>query len=387
VYYNFLLEFGFSRDLLMTDVARFDILQDLDHPEIYKDLIPRLTLQAGVSWLLKSLSCELSFDFKDLARPDPKRTLVFFSYLQNFWVFMTTNKDNEEEIERDVENLAQKKLYLQKTIAKHKAELSRIKEQEVLERAEADVYHEKIQQVDAAIEERSVAIQQLKDQIGRLSPGVVQLQELYDAALQREAEIEKEICSINVMQQLDSELQVEQTGLQSLQLEKIALKKSLENIQTSLNTYQNILALAETHKEELDRVNVKGRMQVVQGEEKELMRQEEEDERNIQEAEALISNLKTTISTLQLKWSRRREGKENETRELEKKVEASSQSCSQSKLEAINRARELDNGIADVSHQLREAEKLLRSQYARLLGSMEKFNETLRAEFDHLKFQ
>ena len=29
MYYNYLLEFGFSRDLLCTDVARFDILQDL----------------------------------------------------------------------------------------------------------------------------------------------------------------------------------------------------------------------------------------------------------------------------------------------------------------------------------------------------------------------
>ena len=70
------------------------------------------------------------------------------------------------------------------------------------------------------------------------------------------------------------------------------------------------------------------------------------------------------FSTLQLKWNRRREGKENETRELNKKVESSSQSCSQSKLEAINRARELDISIAHVNTQLQDLEKLLRSQYA-----------------------
>jgi len=387
VYYNYLLEFGFSRDLLCTDVARFDILQDLDHPEIFKDLIPRLTLQAGVSWLLKSLECEISFDFKDLAKPDPKRTLVFFSVLQNFWVFVISNKEKDEEIEKKVDNLAQKKLVLQKTIGKYKSELARIKEQEVLERAEAEVYREKIQHVDAAIEEKSGGLQLLKEQLKKLNPIVVHLQELYEAAVQKEGEVEKEIRSINVIQQLDNELQVEQTGLQGLQYEKISLKRSLEDIQTSLDQYQAILALAEAVKEEFDRVNVKGRMQTIIGEEKELMRQEEEDERRIQEIEVQISNFKTTLSTLQLKWNRRREGKENETRELNKKVESSSQSCSQSKLEAINRARELDISIAHVNTQLQDLEKLLRSQYAGVLGSMETFNEALRAEFDHLKFQ
>ena len=107
-----------------------------------------------------------------------------------------------------MDNLAQKKLVLQKTIAKYKSELARIKEQEVLERAEAEVYREKIQHVDAAIEEKSGGLQLLKEQLKKLNPIVAHLQELYEAAVQKEGEVEKEIRSINVIQQLDNELQV-----------------------------------------------------------------------------------------------------------------------------------------------------------------------------------
>jgi len=39
--------------MLLTDVAQFEIMQDIDHAELYKDLVPKLTLSASLDYLFR----------------------------------------------------------------------------------------------------------------------------------------------------------------------------------------------------------------------------------------------------------------------------------------------------------------------------------------------
>jgi hypothetical protein len=50
VYYNFLLEFGFSKDILLVQ-PQFDSLDE--HQDIYRDLTPILNMLACLNWLIK----------------------------------------------------------------------------------------------------------------------------------------------------------------------------------------------------------------------------------------------------------------------------------------------------------------------------------------------
>ena len=60
LYFNFLQEFGFSTSLLQTP---FEVMEDLEHPDIYKDIIPILSLQAACTHLFEIWIAWIESDF------------------------------------------------------------------------------------------------------------------------------------------------------------------------------------------------------------------------------------------------------------------------------------------------------------------------------------
>merc|ERR1711915_62108 len=135
---------------------------------------------------------------------------------------------------------------------------------------------------------------------------------------------------------------------------KFHWKKVVLEIEKLTAHYESTLQQARSYKEESEKTRSKPNQQDLLAEEKQLADKELEDERCMRQLETEINNIKTTLSTLQLKWTRKKEGKDMEFRDLKKQVDTESQSCSKEKVEIINKNREQDSLISDMDRDIQE---------------------------------
>jgi hypothetical protein len=106
VHYFFLVDFGFSKDILHTKFGCFEAEE-----ELFRDITPLLNLQACLNWLLGKLSpgSKWQLGLRDLTHPNPKRTQFFLTVLQNFWLFYSHIYESLMQREGEVRDLVQER--------------------------------------------------------------------------------------------------------------------------------------------------------------------------------------------------------------------------------------------------------------------------------------
>ena len=135
LYFNFLQEFGFSDSLLMIP---FEVLENLEYPDIYKDMVPIMSLQAACVHLFNKLTGNSDFGIMDLLNPTPKRTQKFLSVMQNFWLFCNNHYPHVERIQGEVDRLVRSRVECETKIEEYKNKINHSKSKAVEEKAEED---------------------------------------------------------------------------------------------------------------------------------------------------------------------------------------------------------------------------------------------------------
>ena len=134
-YFNFLQEFGYSDSLLMVP---FEVTEDLEHPDIYKDIIPILSLQAACVHLFTNLAGDTSFGIMDLINPKPKKTQKFLSLMQNFWMFCNNQYQYVSKIQGDVQGMVKTRAECEAKIEEYKNKINQSRSRAVEEKAEEE---------------------------------------------------------------------------------------------------------------------------------------------------------------------------------------------------------------------------------------------------------
>jgi len=386
VYHNFLMELGFSRDLLITDMAQFGVLTELEHPELHSDLMPQLTLAAALSYFFKMIKYEgLKFGLRDLSHPLPTRTAIFFSALQNFYCFMNFTNQENGEIEEEVATSGKRQQDLSNAISNFQEEEVKMKQEAYITKAEDGVFQEKLAQSDAQLETIRKQFEEVSKENKELQQARDKLNEAYAQKKARVEDLEKNIRFQDVQQELDDMETQLKNQFNQLEVEKFQFKNGLEEVKDIMVEYSSILEQLSCIREEDERVrDSRHKLQEGVVEQQRLMREEEEENTSIRDLEIRINTVKTSVDSLKLKWQRRKEGKEQESGELKEFVDNLSKSVSSQKMSRIQEGRSLDSHLQAAIKEKRDQENQVRVSYSRLLESLEKFNEFLTAEFQTL---
>ena len=196
-------------DTIISSQVEFNVLDDVgEHVDIYKTMLPILSLQAAIVNVLSQITGETNFGISDLIDPLPKRTRKFFSALQNFWTFSDSMYHHVEESQKEIDGLLQAKKNFQHNIELYKVQINNFKSRAVLEeekiqetRQEIDhltrktnemmLQKEELEEVKGGLkkdlETGHLKIQELKEQVNKVEMERNNLQGVVDgaAAIQR----------------------------------------------------------------------------------------------------------------------------------------------------------------------------------------------------------
>lgn len=396
VYYNFLMEFGFSKDILL---PQFDFLDDGDeYQEMYRDITPLLVMSASLDWLLGKLSPEdkLRFGLRDLTHPAPKRAQRFLTILQNFWLFYSQIYEDLKKRETEVQDMVNRRTQLLSTLERYKEEYNQLIVQEVEDKASVDSLQHSLVELGAHLDQLSGQVPELKNRITALKETVEQLERDKTEILERQRQIEREKLLLQGSEEkCDSILRLEQELEElarkqtALEVRSFQLSNNAEKCEQFRQEYAALLDQSRAAQE--DGVRMRQLQQKNRELDQELERvrlQDEELDTVSRDKEDQIQEAESSISVARLKWNRRKAAKEEEARELKQVVETARCQLSQEQQQVAALAAQgaqLEASKQELHHAIQMDEDQMKQEYSDILEEIETFNGQLTADYARME--
>ena len=232
LYFNFLQEFGFSNSLLQIP---FEVLEDLEHPDIYKDIIPILSLQAACTHLFEKLTGDTSFGISDLINPKPKKTQKFLSVLQNFWLFCNNQYVHVTKVQGEVQKLVKARAQYESKIEEFKNKINQSRSKAVEEKAEEESLMKEIEELKEEFNTLIPKQKELNDIKKSLKEEIENLTQRGECLVKEKLKLETERDNLQgafegaaALKKLDTELQEVRQDLRLKEKRKLEFRNNLE---------------------------------------------------------------------------------------------------------------------------------------------------------------
>ena len=233
LYFNLLQEFGFSDTLLQTS---FDVIEDQEYPEIYKDILPVLSLQAACTYVFTRLMGDTTFGIMDLQNPSAKRTHKFISVLQNFWMFCNMNHPKVQEINEKVDELVKVKEDNVRKIEEYKKKINILRSKAVEEKEEEESLQQDIVQLNEELKNmmpRQKSLNdrytELKDELEKLKMHTSELMATSKKLEQEKMNLEGAVEGAAMLEKLSNQLEQLNEDIAVKQKRKLECRNSSEH--------------------------------------------------------------------------------------------------------------------------------------------------------------
>jgi antitoxin component HigA of HigAB toxin-antitoxin module len=247
VYFRMLTVFSFADSMLQPSL---ELMNTLDHPEVLKDMIPTLSLQAGLVDLISSLVGKNDFGIMDLLRPTAKRTAKFISVLQNFWLFCNQRHQEADQALKEVEGLVEKKIECDNLIENFKNEINRRLRKAVEDEATEDALNKEIEGLRVDLESWGPRREELDREKVQLDGELGRLHAETEKVEARKRKLQAEIAALQgvfegaaTMEKLDQEIGQLVEDLQYLEQNKLKLRNNMEALERTRVEYVAVLEL------------------------------------------------------------------------------------------------------------------------------------------------
>jgi len=392
LYYNFLQEFGFSESLLMIP---FEVLEDLECPEIYKDMVPIMSLQAACVYLFTKLTGDNGFGIMDLINPTAKRTQRFLSVMQNFWLFCNSQWQHVEQIQGEVDRLVRGKVEYEAKIEEYKNKINNCKSKAVEEKAEEECLVVKTDQLKEELKQLFPKQKELNDIRGSLKTELENLGLKTASLNEKLRKLEEERDNLlgvfegaALLQKLDAELLEIKEELGIKEKRKLEFRNHLELLERLKEDYGAVLDLVQQVAQEQQKTReLVGKIREQHSIMETIKLEREETESVIREFESQVKEKTAVLGKTRGQWLRRKKGKEEEIQQGGSDLEEAKLQLGEEQLAAM----ELANKIRDINLMCEEEQDemcreaaIIRSHYSTLLEAMEKFNNKLNEDFDKI---
>jgi len=389
LYFNFLREFGFSDSLLMIP---FEVLEDLEYPDIYKDMVPIMSLQAGCVHLFDKLTGNSDFGIMDLLNPTPKRTQKFLSVMQNFWLFCNNHYPHVERIQGEVDRLVRSRVECETKIEEYKNKINHSKSKAVEEKAEEDDLMAEIDHLREELKQMFPKQKELNEVKGELKAELESLKLKTASMLEQMKNLETERDNLlgvfegaAILQKLDQELHEIREELEIKEKRKLEFRNHLELLGRWKEDYTAVLELVQQIAQEQQKTRelvAKIReqhsvMETVKSDREELDSVIREKENQIKEKSAVLAKMRG-------QWARRKKGKEEEIQQGSADLEQAKLQMGEEQLAAMelsNKMRDINLMHEDEVEEMAREAANIRAHYSTLLEAMEKFNAKLNEDF------
>jgi len=398
VYINILTELGLSDSICNTQQAEFEILDEVgDHHDLYKIMLPLVSLQAACTNMLNQICGDGNYNFglNDLMNPDPKRTQKFLSVLINFWMFCNSVYQKVDAAQKYVDEIIDMKKRMISDIENYRNKINQMKSRAVEEK-------ELARSVEAESEELRARVEQLKETGEQLSARNTKLKSEIEEARKKTSDLEAEhkgleterdnlqgiVDGAAAIQRLDDELVKMREELSHKETQKVQFSErisAMERNATDLNSMFEVVKQYSNEQAELK--NLKVKIQEINDKLKVFSGETEEVESLIREEEGQINEKSEVLSKMKNQWSRRRQGKQEDLDRAKTELEAAKSSLDEEQLKAMELAekvRDYELQSAEENDEMILEANQVRSQYAKILEAMEKFNIKMSTDMKKL---
>jgi len=398
VYINILTELGLSDSICNTQQAEFEILDEVgDHHDLYKIMLPLVSLQAACTNMLNQICGDGNYNFglNDLMNPDPKRTQKFLSVLINFWMFCNSVYQKVDAAQKYVDEIIDMKKRMISDIENYRNKINQMKSRAVEEK-------ELARSVEAESEELRARVEQLKETGEQLSARNTKLKSEIEEARKKTSDLEAEhkgleterdnlqgiVDGAAAIQRLDDELVKMREELSHKETQKVQFSErisAMERNATDLNSMFEVVKQYSNEQAELK--NLKVKIQEINDKLKVFDGETEEVESLIREEEGQINEKSEVLSKMKNQWSRRRQGKQEDLDRAKTELEAAKSSLDEEQLKAMELAekvRDYELQSAEENDEMILEANQVRSQYAKILEAMEKFNIKMSTDMKKL---
>lgn len=383
VYNNYLLEFGYSNQMLMADED--NLLDQVDSPEMHKESIFELVMYSILSWTFQQLGTEKAFALRDVSRPDPLRTQFFFGELQNFSCFISNFSHKEYEVLKEVKEKVTYKEELLSKIKLLNIKKEKLKNEKAMRKAEEDVMEEKVQKLKGEIRRTHNDQQECNKILEEIIPDIEQLELQQQQNLLRISQVEKSNKCRDGLHQLDQELKQKTNSLQESQLKLSQFTSGMDSMETTLILYKKLVDQAKAIKVECDKGSkLQNEQEILTEERQQVVKQLEDNSKLAMELEKKIALSRTNIDKLKMQMSRRKEGKQKELADLTEQEDMDKNSAGEANVHLAEEWRRLQDELAKYNCLAKSDEYALRQNYARINCGLETFNDIMNKKFDQL---
>jgi len=390
VYIRILQDLGFNTGSML--VPSMDVMDSLDHPEVYKEMIPTLSLQAGCHHLLSQLVNENSFGIMDLLRPSVKRTQGFFSVLQNFWLFCNQRVPEVDRLVASVENKVEERVRLEARIEDFKARINQRRSKAVEDRATEEALVEDIEELKRSLEELTGKREVLDGEKLEVEQKLATLAATWEEMEVKKTRLSKEIATLQgvfegaaIMDRLDQEIAQLNEDLEGKETRKVEFRNNLEVLERSKEEYGAALELIKAISKEGERMReMVGRLREQSGKMEGVKMDMDELESELREAQQQVGERKAELGKVRLQGDRRRRGKEEELVAERRAVEEGKQQLGEEQLavvELVNQIREVKLMEEDEALEMGREAATIRGHYAKILEAVQRFNQKISNDF------
>jgi len=390
VYVRFLNEVGFNTESML--MPSMELLDSLDHPEIMKESIPKLNIQAGCSYLLQRLVGDDSFGIMDLLRPTAKRTQSFFSVFQNFWLFCNQRVSETEKVQEEVESRVKEKVKLESLIEEYKTRINMYRSKAEEDRANEEAIQEEIKILAKQLESFTPKREELEKEKHYLDGEMAKVTAKSEEIASKKCELQTEIDTLQgvfegakILEKLDQELTELTDSLEVKERRKMEFRNNLEVLDRTKEEYTAVLELVkQIAKEEEKAREIVGKIREQDGMLDSVKMEIDELEMQLRDIQIQIAEKESEFTKAKMQWTRRKAGKEEEIAEAKKAREEARLQLGEEQLVAVDLANQIrDLGLMEEEEieQMGQEAAIIRGKYATLLESIEKFNEKINADY------
>lgn len=397
VYVRMLTELGFHTDSMLQ--PSLELMNTMDHPEVLKDMIPTLSLQAGLVDLIGSLAGKDSFvDFgiMDLLKPTTKRTARFISVMQNFWLFCNQRHEEADGALKGVEGLVEKRVKLENLIEDYKNNINRRRRKAVEDKATEDALCEEIEGLRADLESWGPRREELDREKAQLDGELGRLHAETEEAEARKRKLQAEIAALQgvfegaaTMEKLDQEIGQLVEDLQYIERNKLKLRNNLEALERTRVEYMAVLELVrQIAREEQKTREIMGKIREQHGKLDSIKMEVDELENDLREERQQAGSRRAEMEKVRLQAERRRRGKEEEVTEGRGAVEAARRQLGEAELASVELAGQTKAATDQVEEErvmMGQEAANIRATYSTLLEAIQKFNDKMNRDFDKIE--
>jgi len=391
IYLCLLQEFGFTTENLLQ--LPLGVTEDLEYPDMFKDLLPTLALQSAVSNLLTKVTGQQStFGLQDLRNPHPKRTRKYLSILQNFWLFCNEHSGKVDDVHEKVLKMVKAKKDLETDIEKLKDNINLRLSRAVEEKAEEKCVREE----NANLQ---LEVKALMEQLTEFNTTKENLKAQFEQAMQRTNELKETLQTLQkdkdnlqgavegaaVLSKLDTELAEAKEELESKEKRSLEFKKKIEMLAMAKEEYSTVLELVQQIAQEKKKTkDLQVKIKELNSNMETLNFKKEEADAMLRELQSQVKEKSDMLARLKNQWMRKKRGKEEEIEEFKTGLEEARQQVGEEQLAAVelsSKIRDVQLMEEEIKDEIKREAQHVRAEYSKLLEAIEIFNENITEDY------